>query len=149
MSTLADLQTHTNTFLELHWPGDAPRPRWSESPWRFEGAIPQQEARGCYALIGKHGEVLYVGVGAGRNAGRYEGAGLGARLHRYWQKDPETPRLPDGTPKYAPTSKYTEVREIATIGFRDEAKELWYLAYALEPFLISKLNPEMNTVWRR
>lgn len=141
MISLEDLRQQTAHFLDLHWPEGEPRPAWSE-PWEFVGTIPNHEMQGCYALL-RGQEVIYIGVGAGNGPARYRGAGLGSRLHRYWQRHPEEPRTPDGESRYAPVQDWGEATAIVTIGF---APERGYLAYALEPYLIGKLKPERNTI---
>ena len=144
MPILDDLQAATNAFLDLHWPAGESRPEWSE-PWTFVGTIPNQEAKGTYALVDGDA-VVYVGVGAGRGSGQYRDAGLGSRLHKYWRKHPTDPTTTDGKAQYVPSEawrKETDAPAIVTISFPPDR---FYLAYALEPFLISKLKPEGNTI---
>ena len=146
--TVDNLHDLTREFFRLHLLASVAAPAWSADPWRFVGSIPQQELRGCYALLSEE-RVLYVGVGAGQNAGRYEGAGLGQRLHRYWKVDAEAPRTETGERRYRAAERFEHVTSIATLGFGEEAAPFWYLAYALEPYLIAQLVPAMNSVWAR
>jgi hypothetical protein len=144
MVTLNDVHDRTAAFLDLHWPDGEDRPVWS-APWTFAGTIPNQDLKGVYAHL-RGDAVIYVGVGAGRGPGKYEGAGLGSRLHRYWMRHPTEPRTDDGEPKYAPTEVFgesTELAAIVTLGFPADRS---YLAYALEAYLIGELKPEKNVV---
>ena len=144
MPTLYDLRATTEAFLDLHWPAGEGRPEWSE-PWAFVGTIPNQEAKGIYALV--HGEaVVYIGVGAGRGSGQYKNAGLGSRLHRYWRKHPTEPLTVSGETRYVPSKVWGDVTEATTIVTLGLPLDRFYLAYALEPFLISKLKPERNRI---
>ena len=139
--SLGDVQNRTDQFFDLHWPHDEERPSWSDA-WSFAGEIPNQRLQGCYAiLLGE--SVVYIGVGAGKGSGIYEGAGLGSRLHRYWRTHSKTPKAPDGTSLYEPTGEWAGATGIATIGF---PAGRGYLAYALEPYLIGHLKPERNVV---
>lgn len=144
MVTLDALHTRTTAFLDLHWPEGEPRPEWS-APWRFVGTIPNQELQGVYALV--HGDdVVYVGVGAGENPGRYEGAGLGNRLHKYWRTDKDDPRTAEGESRYVPSDVWGDVTEtpaIVTIGLPPGQAAL---AYELERYLIRELKPERNVL---
>jgi len=139
------LQKQTEIFFSRHWCHDTDSslipPEWSK-PWYFKGDIPNNDKQGCYALL-KDEEVVYIGVGSGVGPERYEGAGLGSRLHIYWQKDPKTPVCNDGEKKYRPTKKWEEVTSIVTMPFE---RAYSYLAYALEIFLISNLKPRRNTI---
>lgn len=144
MISRSDLSRSTAAFLDLHWPQGEDRPAWSE-PWMFAGTIPNQESKGVYAHL-QDDAVVYVGVGAGRGPGIYDGAGLGSRLHRYWKRHPTEPRTSAGVPQYAPTDVFgvsTKAAAIVTIGFPAERS---YLAYALEAYLIGELQPEKNVV---
>ena len=144
MASLESLHARTTAFLDLHWPEGEPRPEWS-APWTFVGTIPNQERQGVYALV--HGEdVVYIGVGAGENPGRYEGAGLGNRLHNYWRRDSTDPRTADGESRYVPSDVWGEVTEtpaIVTIGFTPDRASL---ANGLEAYLIRELKPERNVL---
>ncbi len=142
MVSLQDLHTRTTDFLVLHWPKGEPQPEWS-APWTFVGTIPNQELQGVYALV--HGDdVVYVGVGAGKNPGQYEGAGLGRRLHNYWRRDTADPRTAEGESRYVPSDVWGDVTEtpaIVTIGLPADRADL---AYELEAYLIRELKPERN-----
>jgi hypothetical protein len=138
--TLEDLSNHSAEFFRLHWPSAAgPAPTWSR--WEFVGAIPGQDYQGVYALVSDT-EVLYVGVGAGRNPGRYAGAGLGARLKRYFRLSPGQ-TVPISERRYEPTTPwpnahYDSIHALAL------PKDLGYLALSLEGFLIDRLKPTLN-----
>jgi len=137
--TIEHLNEATSTFLELHAKSTKVA-EWSE-PWRFKGEIPNQAKQGVYAFLNTDQEVVYIGVGASKGDGIYEGAGLGRRLGRVWKKHTTTPTDVDGVKLYEPTDKYTYVDSIITFAF--DIQE-WYLAYALEYYLISELRPEKN-----
>jgi hypothetical protein len=145
--TVVSLTDQTAAFLAQHWHPEAlgsPRPSWSER-WEFKDEIPGQQSSGCYALL-KSDEVVYVGVGAGMGPARYKGAGLGSRLHIYWCRDPAQEGSVDTRRRYRPTVRADGVTSIMTIGFDSR---YWYMAYALEAFLIDRLCPERNTVGKR
>ena len=137
--TIEHLKEATSTFLELHAKSTKVA-EWSE-PWSFKGEIPNQAKQGVYAFLNTDQEVVYIGVGASKGDGIYEGAGLGRRLGRVWKKHTTTPTDVDGVKLYEPTDKYTYVDSIITFAF--DIQE-WYLAYALEYYLISELRPEKN-----
>jgi hypothetical protein len=139
MPTVNDLERATDAFLELHWPSGTSRPRWSTEPWRFVGTLRNGDARGCYAFL-RGDTVTYVGLGAGRNPGRYEGAGLGARLSRCWRYGGEKDAL--GQRVYRRAEGYEDVDAIITIPL----VEYPYLACALEAYLIRELTPERNRI---
>ena len=140
MATEQDLKQVTKDFFDQYWNqqnGDPPE--WGEH-WYFDGTIPNHDKRGCYALYAGE-NIIYIGSGLGKSFGIYEGSGLGDRLKAYWQlnKDKQGPK------KYKPTDKWEELNltSIQTIGF--DEKHYW-LAAALEIFLIERLRPKRNVV---
>jgi hypothetical protein len=142
MSTIKELKNATQLFFDRHWLKDIPFPEWS-IPWNFNGTIPNQDKQGCYALLDGNKRVVYIGVGAGKGSARYPGAGLGQELHKYWRKNSKEPYSKDGSANYEPGEQLNEVEAIITIPFPQEIR---YLAYALEAFLIERLNPQLNII---
>jgi len=137
--TIESLNNATSTFLEQH-AKSTKDVGWS-TPWRFKGEIPNQAKQGVYAFLNTDQEVVYIGVGASKGDGIYEGAGLGRRLGRVWKKHAITPTDKDGVKLYEPTDRYKYLDSVITLAL--DPKE-WYLAYALEYYLISELRPEKN-----
>lgn len=136
MITFCDLQRETDAFFKLYWKSKYGQiPTWSEY-WYFEGEIPNQNKRGCYALF-RGNDVIYVGRGIGKSTDFYHGAGLGDRLKEYWRVNKD-----DSSKPYCPREKHIEVTSIITIGFEDDH---FPLAAALQVFLIGKLNPERHS----
>lgn len=138
------LQTMTDQFFTNYWkPAVGPIPTWSD-PWDFDSELPNNGKKGCYALVDENNEVIYIGVAIGKtfaeykSKGAYQPGGLGARLKAYWKVD----KSPDAKTKYTQTAKWPMVKGIRTIGFEDGH---YWLAAALEIYLIDKLKPEMNT----
>ncbi len=87
MLTYCDLQRETEAFFKLYWnPELGELPTWSEY-WYFEGAIPQNTKKGCYALF-KGNDIIYIGAGIGKSTVFYNGAGLGDRLKIIGEKSP-------------------------------------------------------------
>ncbi|HEY5463388.1 MAG TPA: hypothetical protein VIJ95_09030 [Hanamia sp.] len=146
MKTETELIVETENFFMLYWKDTfGQTPHWSKR-WDFKNSILNHEKKGCYALINKENEIIYIGVAIGKNFGKYKqikgnyGGGLGARLKAYWQVD----KRPEKENKYTPSSKWEEkgMKDIRTIGFEDEH---YCLAAALEIFLIDKLKPIRNS----
>lgn len=136
--TTSDLITSTNNFLDIHWNHEklGPLPNWSEQ-WNFEGPIPNHKYRGCYAFFNGQDELVYIGIGLGKNkAGRYIGHGLGNRLNRIWKTASKG--------KYVQESGYEYVNHIRTISFENDISSPFWLAAALEIYLITQLQPEKN-----
>lgn len=137
------LEKETIDFLRLHW-----NPKEIKTDelliwkiWKdFKGSMPFGDKQGCYALL-SNGYVVYIGVGASSGSGIYEGCGLGARVTKYThlvKKGPLNERI------YEPNKCWKEkgVTGIMTFGF---PSGFGYLAYALEVFLVFRLEPQYNT----
>lgn len=142
MSSFAELKASTQSFFAMHWPPDLwPIPSWSE-PWYFKEEIPNQKSRGCYALFDESGHLLYIGIGIGTNGkeGPYTGRGLGARLGRIYRTV--------GKFVYEPAEKYTEVHHIRTLNFKTSEADYFWLAAALEIYLIQDLKPRDNITYK-
>ncbi len=138
MQDYSELKTHTDEFFRRHWNIGEPTPLWSEpyiwsAPYTFKGPWPNHMKRGCYTFFAK-GEVVYVGVAASRVEGIYKNHGLANRSSHYMKAIGQSEyRFKD--------KKWKEIEEIRTIGFEPEYS---YLSYALEVFLITRLNPLGN-----
>jgi hypothetical protein len=142
-ANLEALERETKAFFDLHWSERlGERPAWS-APWNFRGTIPGGEHAGCYALVGNDGTIEYVGLGASVGNARYPEFGIGWRLKRIWRMDPASDD-PLATRRYLPTPKYTWVREVRTLGLPGA----FYLAAALEAYLVWKLMPPRNVIGR-
>ena len=139
MPNLTELEDYTKLFFLMYWnPQLGLSPCWSE-PWDWKSEIPGQSKRGCYALF-HNDDVIYIGVGIGKSTEKYDGAGLGDRLKRYWQLNKGEDKVER---RYQPTSDWHKITTIRTISFD---KEHYHLAAALEIFLIRKLKPTKNNV---
>ena len=141
--SIEGLKKATWEFFRAHWNLDRINkwpPCWSDR-YYLVGPLPNNHLQGNYAFISKE-EVVYIGVGAGRNPGRYEGAGLGSRLNKYMRVKKGGRSVPEVSRPYEFIEQWADVDSLVTIGFdREEA----YLAYALEVFLISSLDPKYNS----
>lgn len=136
MPQYSNLALYTDLFFKSYWTlriGDSPK--WSE-PWNWNSEIPNQSMRGCYALFAGE-EIVYLGVGIGRSSEKYNGAGLGDRLKRYWQRN----KIDPSRKRYTPKQDWQELTTLRTIGFSEEH---YHLAAALEIFLIRRLRPRRN-----
>ncbi|MEK6783352.1 MAG: hypothetical protein AABY93_16745 [Bacteroidota bacterium] len=133
-----NLRQATKEFFRCYWSIDnGEQPEWSHH-WNFNGSIPNNNKRGCYVLF-RNKDVVYVGIGIGKGTGMYQGCGLGFRLKKYWAVN----RDKDKNTKYKPTSNWTELTSVMTIGFEEKH---YPLAAALEIYLINKLNPPRNSL---
>lgn len=134
--TLENMDVLTNEFFQKHWNAQEiqnPVPVWSGlQEVRYGEPLRYYDKQGVYAFVNKDGEVLYIGVGASRGSGLYKGHGIGARFHRY-------AKYVDGVYQIV-DDRFRECR-VRTIGFEVEQG---YLAYALETFLIGRLNTQFN-----
>lgn len=105
---------------------------WSE-PWLFHGEIPNAEKNGgCYALFVQE-ELVYIGIGIGKNSG------LTSKVSKHWV-------LNNGNPeqRYKPSNQFPDITSIMTIGFNEHC----FLASALETYLIEILQPARNTNYK-
>lgn len=142
--TVDDLINKTAIFMARHFGGSSLpiAPLWSV-PWTLSGSLPNHDKQGCYALC--NGVlVLYVGVGAGKGPPMYQGHGLGGRTRKYYKMVTRASKTKNGVAIYQaaiPWDTYG-LNEIRTIGF-DSAYA--YISYALEAYLISRLNPPKNS----
>ena len=132
----------TTEFFYKHWPSsDISPPKWFHS-WDFNGMIGNHNKRGCYALIENY-QIVYIGVALNQGDGeKYLNCGLGYRLKRYWRlnhKDSERKT------KYRPSDEWKNLTSISTIGF----DKYYYLAAALEIYLIENLKPKRNFIHKR
>ena len=134
-STLKDLEQVTSDFFKKYLP-HLEVPQWSEK-WEFKGGIPQGDKRGCYAWFTNDGKLTYIGLGIGKNSGRYEGNGLGQRLNNYfkWTKK----YTEDGKKIYEQTKE--DVDYIRTLAFPEDE---FYMAAAFEIYAITNLNGLIN-----
>lgn len=133
MITEIDLKAETEEFFLKYWKdSNGDKPIWKF--WDFNSEIFNQ---GCYAIFNES-ELIYIGVAIGNNSGKYIGKGLAARLKRYYQLNNDS----EPSKRYKP-KKLGEVpiTGIMTFGFTPEH---YWLAAALEIFLINKLNPPQN-----
>lgn len=137
MKTNKDLILNTKIFFKSYWNVKNDEiPDWSEK-WNFNETIPNNDKQGCYALFNNE-EIIYIGSGVGKGSGTYKNNGLGFRLKRYFKVNKSSKV---NTNKYVQTDDWNEVTSIRTIGFTNEH---YWLASALEIYLINKLNPRRN-----
>jgi len=137
MTTEYELKQKTKDFFRHYWHSDNGQPpKWSKH-WDFNGSIPNNEKRGCYALFHDR-EVVYIGVGISKGTEIYPDCGLGFRLAEYYEVNKDS----DAKTKYKPSKNWTDLTSIMTIGFE---KEHYPLAAALEIYLINKLSPVKNS----
>lgn len=139
-STLSELRVQSKLFFDLHW-NEASLgipPQWSEVFSDFV-KMPNYLKAGVYAFV-RGDEVVYIGVGASKGGGIYPDRGLSRRFQSYVKIDKE-----NNTP-YIVDKRLKEAGAVVTIGFESSHA---YLAYGLEAFLISKLNPIHNKVGRK
>lgn len=123
----------TNSFMESHWNRlvhENP-PYWSDF-WNFTGPIPNGSYKGCYALYSET-ELIYVGVAidAAINVRTASYTNVAANGYNNLNRP------------YKPIKEWelNGLKAIRTIGFPDFQ---WYLAAALEKYLISELKPRYN-----
>jgi len=136
MITFSDLQRETKVFFDLYWKNEyGQHPTWS-GHWIFEGTIPQNNKRGCYALFTGF-DIIYIGVVIGKSTDFYRRTGLGEQLKNYWRVNKDNPGK-----NYQPRDNWKEVTSLITIGFGEDH---FPLAAALEVYLIGKLNPSRNS----
>ena len=138
--TIKTLQNLSSHFFALHWPNNihfSPPLEWSE--WDFNDGVPNSDKPGCYAILNDKDEIIYIGVGAGKGSGLYQGFGLGSRIRGSWQVS----KNKANKNKYEFVDRWTEkgASILITLGI-DHA--FGYLAYALEVFLIQNMSPKIN-----
>ncbi|GAA4803261.1 hypothetical protein [Litoribaculum gwangyangense] len=131
MISVEKLKETTNDFFKEFCNIDGPT--WSEK-WKFEGELPHNTKKGCYAHL-KGNEVVYVGLAIGNS---FDGSGIGARVSKYWKK---SENYSVNKQVYLPTVK--DVDSIITLPFEPDN---FYLAAALEVYLIQKLKPIKNKI---
>jgi len=141
LHTIKDLKKITEEFFNLYWDTNKLEneeiPTWSENIWEYDGELPSNNKKGCYAHLNGV-EVVYIGLGIGKS---YDGSGIGARVRNYWKKN--TDHIETGK-SYTPTIK--DVTGIITLPFPDK---YFHLAAALEVFLIQKMPYLKNKVHKK
>ena len=131
-----DLENRTKEFFDKFCSTSLSVPEWSK-PWCFEGTLTNNESKGCYAhLFGE--QVAYIGLAIGNS---YSGSGIGSRVSKYWKRHPEHTI---NNQLYLPT--VDKVDSIITLPFDNNN---YYLAAALEVYLIDKLHPEKNKTYKK
>lgn len=133
MVTVEDLEKSTVEFFKKFCNEDLlnNQPKWSEK-WLFKGTVPNNDKKGLYDHL-ENDEVTYIGLGIGQS---FDGSGLGSRISRYWKKSKD---YSTKNPLYTPS--VDKVDAIITLPFSDYN---FYLACALEVYLIQKLSPIKN-----
>tara|TARA_R110002126_G_scaffold161549_13_gene309411 strand:+ start:473 stop:910 length:438 start_codon:yes stop_codon:yes gene_type:complete len=133
-----DLVQLTGQFFERHWDKaeNVELPVWKNN-WGWQSSVPYHNKGGVYALIDKDEAVIYVGLGVSRGNQLYKEHGISRRLLSHVIATDKS----KGRGYYTPKQKWTEVIDIAAIGF---PKEFCYLAPALEHFLIERISPVRN-----
>ena len=144
MVSMENVRRETAVFLERHWDrtklGENDTPGWSANPYIFQGEIPNGTCRGCYAILERQ-EVVYIGLGAKRGSGRYEGHGINARLKKSYLRRDRKHKSTSENRSRRPVKKWARMTAIYTIGFPDEYS---YLAHSLEAYLLLHLSPKRN-----
>ena len=134
------LQQLTREFFARHWAmGEIPGnpPDWS-APWHFRGPLPSADRQGVYALL-RGDEVVYIGSGAGREAGADLEHGL---RHIVRAKRGKRGSLANERPcELAERWAAQGIDALLTLGLPEKYA---YLALALEAFLLGDLRPEFN-----
>lgn len=138
--TFDNLIELTEDFFKLHWDEIqlGTPPIWSEAFSDFI-RMPNYLKAGVYAFL-KDKEVTYIGVGASKGGGIYPDRGLSRRFQSYVKVDKESKK------PYIVDQRLKDSGTVVTIGFESQYA---YLAYGLEAFLISRLNPIHNKIGRR
>ena len=133
MISVEKLKETTNDFFEKFCNID--KPTWSENGY-FKGELPYNRNKGCYAHL-KGNKVLYIGLAISDSN---NGSGLGSRISKYWIYD----TTKNGIRIYKST--IDEVDSIITLPFTSKN---FYLAAALEIYLIQTLKPIKNKIHSR
>ncbi|MBK5212562.1 MAG: hypothetical protein JJE55_02735 [Flavobacteriaceae bacterium] len=133
MVNVIDLKKATSEFFSKFCKKEAfgEFPEWS-SRWEFKGSLPNNERKGCYAILCGD-EVIYVGLGISNSN---KGSGIGSRVSKYWMS---TNEVINGERKYISTSN--DITSIITLPFENGT---YYLAAALEVYLIYNLKLKNN-----
>ena len=144
MVLMGNVRRETAVFMERHWDrtnlGKKDTPSWSASPYIFQGEIPNGTRRGCYAIL-EGQEVVYIGLGAKRGSGRYEGHAIDSRLKKGYLRRDRRHKSASENRSRIPVKKWASMTAIYTIGFPDECS---YLAHSLEAYLLLQLSPRRN-----
>lgn len=137
---LSLLLSLTQQFFEQYWNTNTlgVAPVWSDIHTNF-GKIPNFDKQGVYAFV-KGSEITYIGVGASKGSGLYQGNGLSRRFQKYCKWIDETNNIYG-----AVDERLKDAGAVVTIGFDPEHA---HLAYALEIYLISRMKPLHNKVGR-
>ena len=138
MNSIDNLELYTEEFLKLYWPKiqNEIAPKWGLQ-WFFNGTIPSHDKQGCYALL-KNDEIVYIGSAISKGSEQYQNHGLGYRLKNYFRVNKNSPK---NTNQYTQTENWEGITSILTIGFPEEH---FWLAAALEIYLIKRMNPLRN-----
>ena len=134
MISIERLKETTDEFFDKFCKVDLfnPKPTWSPK-WMFKGELPNNSAKGCYAHLNGN-EGVYIGVAISDSN---KGSGIGSRVSNYWKYDSNK----NGVRFYNPTVK--GINAIITLPFTVDD---FYLAAALEIYLIQHLEPPKNKV---
>lgn len=137
---LKDLKSLTQEFFLNHWNSEllGDYPQWSDVFSDFV-RMPNYLKAGVYAFV-KDEEIIYVGVGASKGGGIYQDRGLSRRFQSYVKID-KVKKIP-----YIVDYRLKEAGSVITIGFESGYA---YLAYSLEAFLISRMNPIYNKIGKK
>lgn len=141
MPTKFDLIAYTEQFFKRHWGMEPRYPQWDFS-WDWSGPVPNYLLGGAYSLFAGE-ELLYIGLGASRGGGIYQGRGISRRLMAHVIKS--APANSHACYMLHERWQNSGVDRVATIGFPMECD---YLAPALEDYLIGQLNPPENSIKR-
>jgi hypothetical protein len=130
MVSIERLEKTTNEFFNKFCKENTIKPKWSHK-WNFKNTLPNNDKKGCYAHL-KGDDIVYIGVAISDSN---EGSGLGSRISNYWK----FVKSENGDRFYEPT--VNGIDSIITLPFNTEN---FYLAAALEIYLIQKLKPSKN-----
>jgi len=144
--TLSELKMCTEEFFKHHWPKHlGSPPSWSDR-WTSKGSVPGGTSAGCYALFDVEDLVGYVGLGASKGGGSYVDFGIQTRVLKYFLWDKSIPAPTNHDRVFKPRVDKMWVNGVRTISF---PKEYFYLAPALEAYLIWKLEELRNVNGKR
>ena len=139
MITVSQLHQATTKFFDRYIAKNLDLPTTWSAPKKTDGTSglsPNGDRSGCYALLAGD-EVKYVGVGRSWKKGRYQENALDARIRAHGLL------VDKATNTYITRDKWRAlgIDSLVTIGF---PHELFFLASALEDYLINELKPEGN-----